>query len=283
MKSRGKDDFFWPKFVEVYQQSFSVLIKDPTIWIPFIFIGVLDFVALALLFLAPSPPVSYVVAPIIRTFWSSRFLHYPENFLLLPKLQAHAHFLIATIFGVFVTGMAIKKIEAALKGDARLSTSTAIREVFGRYISLVVVWLFAYFLFKILFNFLNPILTMSLWVQLGAGYVVAVIVQALLGFIIPSVMLREGGFFKSVWEGVVFGFKNLGIASALMVAPLLAVTAVSFAKGLSPILVNYYEPDSVLWILVVGIILTVIADILVTSVTAVLYLNKGRILNHENA
>jgi len=283
MKSSGKDGFFWPKFVEVYQQAFFVLIKDPTIWIPFIFIGVLDFIALALLFLAPSPPVSYVVAPIIRTFWSARFLHYPENFLLLPKLQAHAHFLIATIFGVFVTGMAIKKIEASLKGDVRLSTSTAIREVFGRYISLVVVWLFAYFLFKILFNFLNPILAMGLWVQLGAGYVVAVIVQALLGFIIPAVMLREGGFFESVWKGIVFGFKNLGIASALMVVPLLVVTAVSFAKGFSPILVNYYEPDSVLWILVVGIILTVIADILVTSVTTVLYLKKGRILNHENA
>lgn len=281
MKSKNSADFFWPKFVEVYQQAFFVLIKDPTIWIPFVFLGVLDFIALVFLFLAPSPPVSYVVAPIVRTFWSSRFLHYPENFLLLTKLQTHAHFLTATVFGVFVTGMAIKKIEVGLKQESGISTLQTSQEVFKRYISLVIAWLASFFFFKFLFNFLNPLLTINLWIQLGVGYFVAVIVQALLSFIIPSVLLREGGFFKSIWAGIVFGFKNLGITSALMVAPLLIVTLVSFAKGLAPILINYYEPDSVLWILAGGIVLTVIADIWVTSVTAVLFLRKAGIMRSE--
>ena len=283
MKSKNKGDFFWPKTVELYQQAYLVLIKDPTIWIPFVLLGILDLLALLILFLAPSPPVSHLVAPIIRTFWSDRFLHYPVNFILLPKLQAHAHFLITTIFGVFVTGIAVKKIEAGLKTDVSCSILDAIKFVLRRFIPLICAWLLAYFLFKVLFKILNPILTLNLWVQLGAGYAVAVLAQAALGFIIPAVVLADKGFFKSFVKGLAFGFRNIVVASILIIIPIFMVTVVSFAKGLSPIFIARGVPEAVILVLVGGIILTVVADIWVTSVTTVLFLRKAGILSHENA
>ena len=119
-----KHSFFWQKIVEIYQQVFSVLKKNPTVWLLFIAVGVFDLSALMALFLAPCEPVSYMLAPIIRAFWGDRFLHYPYNFLLLPKLFNHVHFLIATLIGVFVSGLVIKKIEAHTM-DKELSTLTA--------------------------------------------------------------------------------------------------------------------------------------------------------------
>src|SRR3989338_1102249 len=140
MKTRT---FFWPQVVEIYKQVFSVLRKNPKILFLFFVIGVLDFVALALLFLAPSPPVSYVLAPIIRTFWGNHFLHYPDNFLLLPKLFGHAHFLISTVIGVFITGLVIKQIEGEYTGE-KSSTISSIQLVLKKYISLVIAWLISY-------------------------------------------------------------------------------------------------------------------------------------------
>ncbi|MBI4430116.1 MAG: hypothetical protein HY587_00190 [Candidatus Omnitrophica bacterium] len=281
MKSKGREDFFWPKIVELYQQAFSVLIKDPTIWVLFLVMGILDFIALTLLFLAPSPPVSYLLAPVIKTFWSPRFLHYPENFLLLPKLHTHAHLFIATVFGVFISGMVIKKVESWMKKGERLKTFEAARSVAERYVSLVFAWLAAYFIFKGLFRMLNPFLRTSLWMQLGVGFIAAVLVQALLGFVVPAVLLRDGNLFKGFWNGVAFGFRNLAAASVLVLVPILIVTLVSFGKGLAPILIDM-TPESVLWVLIFGIIFTVIADIWVTLVTTVLYLRKAGIFSHEN-
>src|SRR3989338_10910657 len=115
--------FFWPKIVEIYAQAFSVLKKDPTILFLFFVIGIFDAIALVILYFAPS---SIILAPVIRTLWGERFIHYPQNFVLLPKLFNYAHFLILSFFGIFVTGLAIKKIQAA-SGGKRLPLVEAVR------------------------------------------------------------------------------------------------------------------------------------------------------------
>src|SRR3989338_3524603 len=117
-------DFFWLKFVEVYKHAFLVLKKNPTIWFLFLAISVVDLISLALLFLSPSPPVSFVLAPVIERFWGEKYLHYPNNFLLLPELFRLTHFAILTVFGVFVTGIAVKKIEQDNARNENLSTLT---------------------------------------------------------------------------------------------------------------------------------------------------------------
>ena len=82
------------KFGDVYGQVFEILRKDPTITILFALLALIEFVALTGLFLSHSAPFSYIFGPIIQTFYSEKFLHYPANFLLLPKIFNHAHLVI---------------------------------------------------------------------------------------------------------------------------------------------------------------------------------------------
>ena len=208
--------FFWSKIVEIYQQAFSVLKKNPTILFLFLWLGILDALALIALFFAPSAPFSYVLAPIIRTFWSDRFLHYPDNFLLLPKLFSHAHFAISTVIGAFITGLVIKKIEADTKGE-KISTLFAAGRISRYYFSLVIAWLISYGIFAFTLKGVLFILPKNALIQLVIGFILGLLVQAFISFLLPAIVILENGFFKALWEGFRFGAKNMLITMGLIV------------------------------------------------------------------
>ena len=90
--------------------------KYPNVIIPFAVMGVLDFITLYILYLAPQRPVSIALAPPIRAFWGEQFLHYPMNILLLPKLYNYAHMVLLATVGIVTTGAAIGMIHEASFG-----------------------------------------------------------------------------------------------------------------------------------------------------------------------
>src|SRR3989338_2380469 len=255
--------FFWSRIVEIYRQVFSMLGKDPTILFLFITLGVLDFIALVVLFLAPSAPISYMLAPIIRTFWSDYFLHYPHNFLLLPKLFSHAHFLISTVVGVFITGLIVKKIEAEVTGQ-RLSTLAAAGVVARKYFSLVLVWLVTYAFFTLALKGILPLLPRNMWIHLAGGFLLSLFIQSVFVFLIPALILLEQGFFKGLWEGFRFGMKNILLTSVLIAVPMFLAVAVSFAKLYTSYFVRV-RPEIVLWVIAGGVLISLLIDILITS------------------
>ena len=262
--------FFWSQIVEIYQQVFSMLRKNPAILFLFLWIGIFDVLALTALFFAPSPPFSYVLAPIIRTFWSDDFLHYPSNFLLLPKLFGHAHFLISTIIGVFITGLVIKKIEAESKGD-KISTLAAAGLVFKRYFSLVIAWLVSYGLFVFALKGVLMLLPRNFLAQLAGSYFLSVIIQSLIVFLMPALVIIENGFFKTVFEGFRFGLKHVVQTSALIVVPMFLGFIISVLRIYTPVFVQIY-PELVLWVLAIGIVISLVVDILITSSATLLFL-----------
>jgi hypothetical protein len=264
---------FWSRIVEIYQQVFSMLKKNPTILFLFFTIGILDFIALIVLFLAPSAPVSYVLAPIIRTFWSDYFLHYPNNFLLLPKLFGHAHFLISTVVGVFITGLVVKQIEAEVTGQ-KISTVKAAAIVIRKYFSLVLVWLVSYGIFTLSLKGILPLLPSNIWIHLAGGFFLGLLIQSIFLFLIPALILVKQGFVKSLLEGFRFGIKNVLLTGALIAVPTFLALLVSFTKLFTPRLVRI-QPEIVLWVLAGGIVISLFIDVLITSSATLLFL-KGR-------
>ena len=96
--------------------SFHKLIKNNTsLILPFLIVALLDAVALALIFFAPRPPIASFLAPPIRKFWGDQFLHYPQNFVLIPKLFNYAHILTSFTFGIIMTGIFIKMSQSYLE------------------------------------------------------------------------------------------------------------------------------------------------------------------------
>ncbi len=263
-----RGNFFWTKSVEVYQQTFSVLKLNPIIWIPFLLVGIFDFLALTVLYLAPTPPFSYILGPIIERLWSWRYLHYPENFVLLPKLFHHAHNVIISTVGVFVTGLAIKRIElATAEGRSREKTFSLAQVVSKRYFSLIVAWIFSYILFTFILKLVLPLVPRIGIFQIFATFLFGLILQALFAFFLPAILLLE----KGIWKGFLLGLKNLGYTMLVLLIPMFIMILLSFVKSFMPYFVQGY-PEGVLWVLAVGIVVTLIVDIIVTSATTILFL-----------
>lgn len=269
MSRKKKPAIFGAKIVEIYQQTISLLSENPTILFLFLMIALMDALALTVLYFAPSKPFSILLAPIIRAFWSEAFLHYPKNFILLPKLFNHAHFVILTFVGIVITGIVVKKIEAHLQGG-RVTTVSAAGPVMKRYFSLLVAWLLTYFSFWIAIKLIMPILPRSLPVQLTAGFGIALILQSLFVFLIPAIMIQGRGLLPDLVQGLLFGLINLPKTALLIAVPVVLVIGVSYFKSMAPVFVESY-PEAVLWILGVSIGITMMVDMLITSATTILY------------
>ncbi len=266
--------FFVSSIVEIYKQVFSLLKKNPTILFLFFVVALLDGLALTALFYAPSPPFSYVLAPIIRAFWSDDFLHYPSNFLLLPKLFGHAHFLISTLIGVFVTGLVIKKIEADTKGE-QLSTIFASGIILKKYIPLVIAWLISYVAFTVILKGFLYILPNQVLLQIAGSFMVSLLVQALFTFLLPSIVLLDKNFFLAVAGSLKMGFRNILMMSSIFIIPMVLALALAFTKLYTPIFVQTY-PEAVLWVLAIGIVITLFVDIFITTSSTLIFLRERK-------
>ena len=268
---RAQDSFFWPKIVDIYRQVFSLLKKDPTLSILFIVAALLDLSALIFLFLAPFAPVSYILAPIIRTFWSDAYLHYPQNFVLLPKLYNHAHMLVVTTFGIFISGLVIKKVESPLRGGKCVSLVAAGRVVFRRYFSLLLTWLFSYGFFTMGIKTLLPMIPKNVGWQIGGTFLWGLICQSLTAFFMPALLILNKGFFKKVWEGLRCGVTNILATGVLIAVPMALAMVLSFFRWLTPLYIRFC-PELVLWVLALGCGLMALVDMWVTLSTTVLFL-----------
>lgn len=271
-KNRG--NFFCLKIVDIYEQVFLLLKKDPTLGILFFAIAVLDLVALGILFLAPVEPVSYVLAPIIRTFYDDAYLHYPQNFLLLPKLFTRSHFFIVATLGILVNGLVIKKIERRLSSGRKLSSLSALSTVVKKYIPLLLSWLLTYFIFAIMSRFILQAAPKIIWLQWGITFTLALLIQSLAAFFFPVFLLTEKKFFKGILEGLRYAARNLAVTSAVISFPIFLVILHAFLKIFTPYYIRFY-PELTLWVLAGGSILMAFVDLFVTSATTLLYL-EGR-------
>lgn len=257
------------KIGSLYRETCAILIENPTLGLLFLIIGMLDFCALFSLFLAHSWPFSVVLAPIIRTFWDDRFLHYPQNLLLLPKLVNHAHFVILSLFGVLVSGIVIKKVEGAERG-VKVTTFAAAGPVFKKYFSLLAAWLISYGLFIFLAEKILELLPGALPLQFAAGFGISLTLQVLFAFILPALLIAGQGFFRDFGGALFFGLRHFGVAALIVVLPVLLMVSYSFLKALAPVYARSY-PEAILWILGLGIFVSLIVDLTVTVATTLFY------------
>lgn len=259
-------------FREAYQTTVQFLREVPAATMLFILIAVVDYVLLTALFLSHSAPFSAVLAPIIRTFYHDRYLHYPENFILLPKIFKHAHFVLTCTMGILVSGMVVLMAEGFVKGK-RVLTLNALLGVFKRYVPLLGAWLASYFAVFYVLQFLQGILPPLPLLHISLSFLFALLLQALLIYLIPAVLLGSAGLLKNIAGGFSFGIKYWVLTSCVIAPPLAFALVLSIIKSISPVFVRDF-PEAVLIILAAGVVVTNIVDLLVTSSTALIYLKE---------
>lgn len=256
---------------KIIKEAFAMLRRYPNLSAPFLIIGVIDFCALYLLYLAPQRPIAIVLAPPIRAFWGERFLHYPMNLFLLPKLYNYAYTVLLATLGVLTTGCAIAMIKEACSGK-KPAVARNLFYALQRYVSLLIIGVI---IFVVSF-FLGKASTQLTGVLFYVIHFIHILVQVVLLYAMVAIVLKRATVISAIRQSFLLA-KRSCVATLIIAAitVILYVPVVVLKQQLGP-LVNTFSPGIIMVVLSIGIIVTVIIDTVITFLVSLLFLEQEK-------
>ncbi len=255
----------------LFRETTATILRNPLVLFLFVFLAFIQACALTVVFLSHSEPVNSLLGPIIRRFWGDRFLHYPDNFLILPKLFSYAEMAVITVAGLIITGITIQLIASARDREHTSTIVTAFWNTLKRYLGMLFIWLCIFFALRYGARAVLDLLPNRLPLHFAGLLGVFLIMQMLTAFLFPAILLSGKKFWKSISEAVGLALKNSPRLFLLLLLPVGLSVALSYLKTMSP-LVSQNNPDMVLVILYCSIVVSTAVDLFITSATAILYL-----------
>lgn len=259
-------------------------IKDnPKIYAPFLIFAALELVALILFYLAPRQPLRAIFGPLIATLWDERFLHYPMNFLLLPKLAGLSRMVLSVVIGSLLTGVAVARLY-------KKSATVAFKKYANLFIIIFIIIAAFYWLNKIVYILFlkyfaaghQKLLFLSAGVWLGPINVIlsqifALVMQAAFIYAIPALIIGDKKFYGAIAESAVF-FKRHFLTTLILVGlPMLTYVPLVVLNYNSSFLITRLFPEFILWLGILNIIVnSLFIDPVMTLGSAAFYLEKRK-------
>jgi len=199
--------------------SIDVFVTNPVILIPFLSIAFFQLLALEILYFAPRFPLAVFFNPIVQTLWGEQFVHYPNNFMILPKLFQNVQVFIYIFISSYFISVAMAII-SEINSHRKISFPLACRETFKQYIHIFAV--ISFLMFFGLFKLYNLLMDRALKISsvdgvffmikkvilYGAPYVNLIIgtfVAAIFAFVFPIIVIEK----KKIFTAIRLNFKHL--------------------------------------------------------------------------
>ncbi|MBM3254110.1 MAG: hypothetical protein FJZ16_07650 [Candidatus Omnitrophica bacterium] len=266
----------------IWSVTFKMLAKYPCLLLPFLITAVFEGFALTILFYYPRPPLSLIFAPPVKAFFGGHFLHYPDNFLLLPQLFYYAQVLVTMTVGVVMFGMAMGMTYQANTMGEKIKILGNLNRSLRRYITLAGVWLITFILLLVILrgprflivkflasrNFNIIVFNIILYI----GIALVFLIEALFIYSYPAIIIERRGFLDSIKRSFNIS-RNLFLTTiVLIIVPRILDVIVILIKQNLVRLMNLTLPEITLAVLAVGIAVTFITDSLVFLATANLFI-----------
>jgi hypothetical protein len=280
---------------KVYNTTFSFLKHNKLLFIPFIIFSILELLALIFVYISPRMPFVIVLGPPIKAFFGERFLHYPMNFVLIPKLAGISRTVLSILVGAYLSAVAVQVIsnlyekktlrminvfKAALKKYAAFFLVVLIITIlFQGALQLPSVGLRKYFLtgHKTLL-FLKP----AIWfgpALAGISFVISVLIQACFAYVMPVLVIEKVNPFKALLRSCALFFKSFFPTIMLVGIPMLAYVPIIILQYNTFFIINKFFPELVLFVAFINVLVTsLFVDVLITLSTTLFYLmNKDNL------
>ena len=267
----------------LFKLALDTLDRNPVILYPLVILAALQLAILALLYFANQYPLSNFFDPLIARLWSERFLRYPLNLLLLPKLFYYAQAVLYLFCGGFLLAVAIH-IVATVTAGKKISFMSAWQESLPSYIHVVLSSCLSFLLFFFFTGFYNALIDCSSlppWHILVAGdpyiqFFAGIFFTALLIYMVPIIIIEK----KKVFSAFILNFKTLFHSFWFTVLVVFLPASLYF-----PIIMvrtnferfpNSNAPEIQLIVLVLGIFLTMFIDGVIATAVTIHYLSKKK-------
>jgi hypothetical protein len=255
-----------PSITKIYQQTVKTLLKEKSIFIPFLVFALIEAVVLVLIYLAPRAPFIKVFGPPIARFWGPAYLHYPANFLLLPRLSNHARVVLSVLVWPLTVGTAIALISSSKNAFIRAAKS---------YVSILII----VFTYTILLHLISKVIITFGAKALPGSFLFVIIfmanltIQSLFIYAIPILIIEKTKFFKSITKSFSL-FKKFFLPTIILVGlPMLIYMPIVMLNYKTPFLIEKFYPELIFHIALLGTIINslIIDPLVITSIT-LLYL-----------
>lgn len=278
MESEKKDR---PSPVKIFIETIKAFQNNPAVYAPFITFALLELISLIFIYLAPRMPLRPILGPPIRAFWGEKFLHYPANFLLMPKLASLSRTTLAVLAGSLLSGIAVAK-----------AYGRPVKIAFKKYITLFLIVFILTAMFYSSFNLMNKLLMKyfmagnkkllffgpGIWIGPGLyvlNFSIALLLQSIFAYAIPGVIKHDEKFVKSLVKSFSFFRKNSVITLILVGLPMFIYVPIIMLNAHTGFLISNFFPEAVFYVSILSLILSsLIIDPLITISTALLYIKE---------
>ncbi len=234
------------------------------LWFPFLVSTVTEIGLIGLIWLAPQPPFSDVLAPPIRYFFGERVLHYPWHLWFMYHAMKHTNLLASILVGAFMSGLACLMVRQSCEGRVgSLRDALISRQV--RYGTVALIWMMTWLAARGTMELLGRFSPRT-WTTFGIGLGVAVLLQALLVYAIPVSVYEDLSWWRamgrSIRETIRYPLSTLAmvvVPSGLVIAFSLLAPSARVARWMMR-----SAPELVLLVILARLAIWLVADTLLT-------------------
>jgi hypothetical protein len=268
---------------------FAQVWNNPIIVIPFLLLALFQGMGLYLVYLSPQYPVSILLGPPVRAFFGEKFLHYPLNFIVLPKIYSYV---INTVN--FFPGILLNALQILIIDSLYNKKSMHLWQMLGLCIKkihlLILFWLinyycnyfsfkYSYSLLLFLNRFLSPYLSPlnplinnhpKFYILFASG--ISFLCQILFLYALPLILLHNKNFYLSMKDNFKMLYRLFFPSVFLFSCGAIFFIPVLFIKTRILFFMQQYFPEIALSILGVEILIMFILNYVLTTSTTYLYL-----------
>ncbi len=254
-----------------FRQTIHTFGSQRKLWLPFLVTAFVEVLGILVLWLAPHPPFSKLLAPPVRYFFTDRVLHYPWHLWFLYYAMKHTHIAVSIGLGAFMSGIACAMVRQTHEG-VPLSVRGALVSRQVKYGRVLLVWLITWGLAEGLVTGLVRFAPKAAWV-FWAAIGLTILLQLLLVNAIPASVFERSPWWKALFQSVreaarypISTFVVVAIPSAAMIA---------FAFFVSPVRVSEWmlktAPEIVVPLVALRLFVWTLTDALMTITVAHLW------------
>lgn len=260
---------------KIWLVSFNFIREHPVVLAPFIAIAFFETLILEIVNFCTRKPLAVVFAPIIRKFFGEQFLHYPNNFTLVPRLFNLGQIVIYILVSVFLTAVAVQ-IFFNIKNNSPIVRRAIVKNSAKRYMAFIGYGLIFILVMIIIersegFLFLKAAKVLSRHMfkipdelfRVGSSLLIFftnVISQVFLIFTIPIIVIEKKNLLKAILGSAILGARNFLKVLWLILLPFLFYVPLFLTKAFMPIVMDKTFPESSFYVTLFGILISIFVD-----------------------
>jgi len=245
---------------KIWVASYDVMVKNPIVLLPFVFIAFLETLALEIIYFFPRKPLSFIFNPIVKKFFGEAFIHYPGNIVILPRIFYFAHVFIYAFFGVCLMAVSVNicknvRLGHSIKFDSLFSNATK------RYISFLAYGLLIANL-VILLGRVDQVLLLAIpkLISVNIMFLLNVVLYTFFICTIPLMVVKNRHIIRALGGSIILGFRRFFSLFFLILFPFLIFLPIAILKTYSFRLVEKTFPEVSILVTLAGVIISVFLD-----------------------